>query len=134
VAENDSKPPLTPQYRQNKERRMGPDVFTQVLTWVSVIGWLTILVAAIFLFLSQPEMSTGFLRYRNISIRETWLQNWVQWAYPFCAVASLASLTGLLLHTQRGRRKTDSPGFTLYLLAVLSILAMVLVTSLMLKV
>jgi len=112
-------------------RRKGPDFLVKVLTTTSVIGWLLILLALIFVFYSQPEMDTGIVRFHGIEIRDYWLTGWLTMATIFMFVSSIFSVIAWFFHRKRSKRRDDLPGALVFTLALLSFIGVAVLLRLL---
>lgn len=115
------------------ERRIGADFLTSLLSYFSIAGWLFILVASILIYISQPEMSAGLVRYKGIAIREYWLKDWLIAGLVVTLLSSVLSIVAFAIHKKRSRRKSDRPGFMILMLAILSISFVILVIGVLIE-
>jgi len=113
------------------DRRKGPDYLAKILTLTSIVGWLLILIALIFLFVSQPEMDTGIVRYRGIEIRDYWLAGWRNAAFIFMVLSSVSSVIAWFVHRKRSRRASDLPGSMVITLALFSFIGVFILVRLL---
>lgn len=113
----------------NLERRHGPDLLSKVLGYISIAGWLLILIAAVLFFISQPEMDTGLVRYKGIEIRDDWLLGWLRAAYGFILLSAVSSIVAFVVHRKRSRRTSDQPSTLIIILAALSFIFVIVISK-----
>ncbi|NLK86594.1 MAG: hypothetical protein GX279_03770 [Clostridiaceae bacterium] len=89
------------------ERRKGPDAVVKAVWWTTGISWLLFITAAVFFETAMPETETFFDRQFNVSIRDYWNENVLQYVF-FILVLNLAvCIIGFIFNMARHKRKTD---------------------------
>jgi hypothetical protein len=79
------------------------------------------LFALVMAYYAAPEHDYGYLRYRNIEIRQFWLTPLTGYLYIVLWFSALSSYFCLILDKYRSRRKSDSKHFNIVLLLVITI-------------
>ena len=103
-----------------KDRRKGPDKLVRILIILTILGWVLLLAASVIVFYAKPEMSTGFLRYRNIETRDTWINALLIPAFISFLLATTVTFASAYLQRRRGKRQTDLPIFIYIVMLLLS--------------
>jgi len=107
-----------------QNRRKGPDWMVKTFHWLSVAGWVVLLIALGLTHLAKPEMRTGLTDYWQIELRQYWepeLTAWLIYLLWFCCMFSLCSL---VLNQFRLRRSSDRRAFNTLLLLLVSLAAL----------
>lgn len=104
-----------------QNRRKGPDWVVQSFHWLSVLGWVVLVIALGLSHLAKPEMRTGLTDYWQIELRDYWepaLTAQLVYLLWWCCAISLCSL---LLNQFRLRRQSDRRSYNTILLLVLAL-------------
>jgi hypothetical protein len=110
--------------RPRKNRRKGPDWVVQSFHWLSVIGWVLLIVALGLSHMAKPEMNTGLVRYWGIQIRDYWeptLTGQLIYLLWWCCLVSLCSI---VLNQFRLRRATDRQHYNSVALLLIALAAL----------
>lgn len=110
--------------RPRKNRRKGPDWVVQSFHWLSVIGWVLLIVALGLSHMAKPEMNTGLVRYWGIQIRDYWeptLTGQLIYLLWWCCLVSLCSI---VLNQFRLRRATDRQHYNSVALLLITLAAL----------
>ena len=102
------------------ERRKGPDAVVKAVWWTAGISWLLFIAAIIFVETARPETETFFDRQFDISIRDYWNENALQYVF-FILVMNLAVCAiGFMLNMMRHKRKTDKISKSILILGTMT--------------
>ena len=104
-----------------KDRRKGPDLWIRILKVLGVVSWFFMLLFLILLEIAKPEFESFFDRFYHLNLRTTWDLEVAQHLYQLMFIGLGISIIGLLIGSQRYRRKTDKPPSALILIGVISI-------------
>ncbi len=107
-----------------KNRRKGPDLLVQSLQWLSLAGWVVLVVALGLTHIAKPEMNSGLVQYWGVSIRDYWdpelLPSLIYLMWWCCGI----SLISLVLNKFRLRRATDRVRYNFVVLLLVSLAAL----------
>lgn len=106
---------------KSNERRQAPDKWIYTLRIIAVFSWLLFIIAMVVSYYAAPEESYGYLRYKDIEVRESWLKPLTNYLYIILWVSALFSLISLFISSFRSRREQDSKMFNLVLLMITTI-------------
>ncbi len=112
-------------YDRRGERRRGPDVWRKMISWLSVIGWILMLVALVLFDLAKPHMMTFFDRFFHVSGATVWNYQLTLYIFFVMVAGFVISVSGLLINARRHRRKKDHYSLSLMLLGIVSLLGAV---------
>ncbi len=102
------------------ERRKGPDSVVKAVWWTAGISWLLFIAAVIFFETARPEAETFFDRQFDISIRDYWNENALQYVF-FILVLNLAvCVIGFIFNMTRHKRKTDKISKSILILGTIT--------------
>ncbi len=102
------------------ERRKGPDAVVKAVWWTAGISWLLFIIAVIFFETARPETETFFDRQFNVSIRDYWNENVLQYVF-FILVLNLAvCIIGFIFNMARHKRKTDKISKSILILGIMA--------------
>lgn len=114
--------PLSSQPRKN--RRKGPDWVVLSFHWLSVVGWVILIVALGLSHMAKPEMNSGLVKYWGIQIRDYWeptLTGQLIYLLWWCCLVSLCSI---ILNQFRLRRATDRQQYNSVALFLIALAAL----------
>jgi len=106
---------------QGKNRRIGNDSWIILSRVLSIGSWLLFIIALIISSFAAPETQFGYMRYKGIEVRTTWLTPFAGYLYILLWFSALSSYVCLLLNKTRARRKYDSKHYNLLLLMLVAI-------------
>ncbi len=109
-------------YDKRGERRSGPDVWFKMISWLSVIGWVLMLISLVLFDLAKPHMITFFDRFFHVSGVSIWDYQMTLYIFYIMIFGVILSVIGLLINAKRHRRKRDRYSLSLVLLGVVSLL------------
>ncbi len=102
------------------ERRKGPDAVVKAVWWTAGISWLLFITAVIFFETARPETETFFDCQFNVSIRDYWNENALQYVF-FILVMNLAvCIIGFIFNMARHKRKTDKISKSILILGIMA--------------
>lgn len=107
-----------------QNRRKGPDWVVKSFHWLSLLGWVVLVIALGLSHLAKPEMRTGLTDYWQIELRQYWepaLTGQLVYLLWACCVTSLCSL---LLNQLRLRRAGDRRRYNTLLLLLVALAAL----------
>jgi hypothetical protein len=110
--------------RPRKNRRKGPDWVVQSFHWLSVVGWIILIVSLGLSHLAKPEMNTGLVRYWGVELRDYWeptLTGQLIYLLWWCCLVSLLSI---VLNQFRMRRAADRRQYNSVVLLLISLTAL----------
>ncbi len=110
--------------RPRKNRRKGPDWVVLSFHWLSVVGWVILIVALGLSHLAKPEMNSGLVRYWGIQFRDYWeptLTGQLIYLLWWCCLVSLFSI---VLNQFRLRRATDRQQYNSVALLLIALAAL----------
>jgi len=108
------------------EKRKGPDILMNLLTWLAVIGWLMMFVVLIVIDIAKPHMESSF---DHVNGAESPLSAWdpvlIQYIFYLMIAGFSISIIGIILNIKRHRRKRDKYRISLIALGVISLLGII---------
>jgi hypothetical protein len=96
----------------------------QAFHWLSLIGWVILIVALGLSHLAKPEMETGLTRYWGIELRDYWeptLTSQLVYLLWWCCAVSLCSI---VLNQFRLRRASDRQQYNSVALLLIALAAL----------
>ncbi len=102
------------------ERRRGPDFWSKLVNWVAISGWILMLTALVLFGKAKPQTSTFFDRYMNTQIETSWDLGIVQSLIVLMLVVLSSCTIGLLINSQRVKRRDDHYNISLILLGIIA--------------
>jgi len=106
--------------KYSNDRRNGPDFWLLLTRYLSLLGWLLIIVAMVIAFYAAPETDYGLLRYYQLQIRTSWVTPLTTYLYFILWFNALLSIGCIVINRYRSRRSSDSHYFNLVLLLLVS--------------
>lgn len=106
-------------------RRKQPDLLLQLLTGFNAAAVISLAAALCIAAIAKPELETFFDRYYNLQLRQTWNHDLVGYIGLMLMVSCLTSITGLVINSQRLKRKNDHIHATLVLSLIISLLGLI---------
>ncbi len=103
------------------ERRKNRDIWKVIAQILALGGWLFFIVALLVSYYAAPEQSYGYMRYKAIDTRDSWLIPMTGYLYLILWFSALSSYLSLTIDKFRKRRVTDNTRFNAVLLLVISI-------------
>lgn len=110
------------QDRRQKPRRK--DGFYRFVQSVNFVSWLVLMGALVVFHFARPEMITGLQSYWGVQGRETWSQQHVEALITLLQVCLGLALVTMLMRWKRNRRRGDSYGVNLFILASISLVSL----------
>lgn len=105
---------------QRIERRRGPDFWSKLVNWVAISCWILML-GALYLFeKAKPRTSTFFDRSMNIPVDTSWDLGTVKSLLVLFLVILGFCTIGLLINSQRVKRRDDHYNVSLILLGIIT--------------
>lgn len=104
-----------------KDRRKTQDSWRLIARVLAIFGWVLFIVALIVSHYAAPDQDYGYMRYRNIDVRDSWLTPMTGYLYVILWLSSLFSFITILIDKFRGRRATDNIRFNAVLLLTITI-------------
>jgi len=109
------------------ERRRGPDVIMQSLTWIAAAGWFLLFLALILFDRAKPETTNFFDRFLGREVPATgWNEQLTAVLFGIMIIGFCLGGIGLYLNSKRMRRKDDTYRISLIILAVISLCGMLI--------
>jgi hypothetical protein len=106
----------------NTERRKSIDFWFYLARAVAICSWIAFLIAINVSYFVAPETDYGYLRYRDIEIRQFWLTPLTGYLYLIIWFSAASSYTAILIDKYRSRRRYDNSSTNLYLLLVINLI------------
>ena len=109
------------------ERRRGYDRLLRIMGWLGIFGWAIMLVVMVVIDRAKPDDST-FIPNKRIfeqagvpyHLRTTWNQDLVTYIFYLLIAGLVLGITGLVINSQRHRRRDDHYRIHLVLLTSIS--------------
>jgi len=101
------------------------DILTLLLRIAATLGWVSIFLLQILVWVAAPEFDTGIVRYHELELRNHWQENWVRWLPFVLGACTILSLFALGVSPIRSRRKSDPKRVHLLILLTLTIIGYV---------
>ena len=105
-----------------KERRKSTDFWFYLARILTVFSWLAFVAALIISYYIAPETNYGFLRYRNIEVRQFWLTPLTGYLYLIIWSSAAGIYAATMIDKYRSRRRNDNTHYNAYILLVLNLL------------
>lgn len=110
---------------QGIERRRGPDFWTKLVNWIAIACWI-LMFGALYLFdKAKPRTATFFDRAANIPVETPWNPGMIKNMFILLLVILGSCTLGLLVNSQRVKRRDDHYSISLILLGVIAGLVIV---------
>lgn len=110
--------------KKSEERRRGPDIWERSLTYLSLAGWLALVISFFVYGRARPQVQTFFDRFQQVHLRTYWDLAWVRPLLWLLVTGLITALFGLVVNSLRHRRRTDEWRVSLVLLAGLCLLSL----------
>ncbi|MCD4828428.1 MAG: hypothetical protein K8R90_03235 [Candidatus Cloacimonetes bacterium] len=102
------------------ERRHGPDILVKTITWLSVLGWLLMIITLFVYGSARPDsIRLKFWPLVN-EMNRIWNTELTTIVLYFLICNFSLGIIGLLLNTRRHKRKTDNYSLPLMLLTLMA--------------
>ncbi|MBL92889.1 MAG: hypothetical protein CMH56_13880 [Myxococcales bacterium] len=88
-------------------RRKGPDLWVQAMTYLSIGGWALLVLAVLMLDVAAPETETFFHRLMKEGPKPGWNVGLKQAVFILVTLCQGLSVAGIMANRHRMRRKTD---------------------------
>lgn len=107
------------------ERREHSDWINRLISILSVLAWLSFILALIWFHYASPELIPGYAVYKGIEdeFRDEWLKLWTDRLTIQLIICCITSLIAILFKLKRMRRKEDHFHSSLLMLAIVSVAA-----------
>lgn len=116
------------------DRRQTPaskEPLFRVMVILNVTAWISLLAALILFHYARPEFISGVQKFWGVEGRIYWSQDHVDGLLATLQVCLGLSLTSMVLRLRRNRRKTDSFGVNLFILATITVLSLITIYTTM---
>lgn len=100
-------------YGNYSEKRIGPDIISKIIKFLSVFSWVTTFFIVVFILKASPETSYGIGRFFERSYRLSWNLQLLNVALTLGILQVFISTIGLFLKSLRMKRETDKISFNL---------------------
>ncbi len=102
------------------ERRRGPDFLLKLIHWIAISGWVLMLVGLILFGKAKPQSPSFFDRLMKVPIKSNWDQGLIQNIIILMLVILSSCTIGLLINSQRIKRRDDHFNYSLIILGVVA--------------
>ena len=116
------------------DRRQTPaskEPLFRVMVILNVTAWFSLLAALVLFHYARPEFISGVQKFWGVEGRIYWSQDHVDGLLTTLQVCLGLSLTSMILRLRRNRRKTDSFGINLFILATITTLSLITIYTTM---
>lgn len=103
------------------DRREGPDVLIKVLDWLSITGWILMLISLIMYEFAKPGYDNVYSRFKSAPPLTTiWDRGLLTYIFMLLNISFVISITGIIINFRRHRRKNDEYRLSLIILSFVS--------------
>jgi hypothetical protein len=116
------------------DRRQTPakkEALFRVIVILNITAWVSLLVALVLFHYARPEFISGVQKFWGVEGRIEWSKEHVNGLLATLQVCLGLSLVSMILRLRRNRRKTDSFGINLFILATITIISLVTIYTTM---
>ncbi|GLR72131.1 hypothetical protein [Agaribacter marinus] len=107
-----------------RKKHRNKDTLYRIVVALNIVAW-TMLVSALLVFhYARPDFIAGVQNYWGIDGRDFWSQAHLDNLLLLLQACLIISLSAIVLRTRRSRRKSDSFGYNLLVLFVISIVSL----------
>lgn len=103
----------------------------RVMVILNVTAWFSLLAALVLFHYARPEFISGVQKFWGVEGRVYWSQDHVDGLLATLQVCLGLSLASMLLRFRRNRRKTDSFGVNLFILAAITLISLITIYTTM---
>lgn len=110
------------------ERRSTPRTQTplfKVMLTLNVIGWLSLVVALILFHFARPDFISGVQSYWGVEGKNSWSPEYVRAMLGVLQLGLGVSLVSIVIRARRSRRRGDTFGSNLIVLAVIAAVCLI---------
>ena len=116
------------------DRRQTPaskEPLFRVMVILNVAAWVSLLAALILFHYARPEFISGVQKFWGVEGRIYWSQEHVDGLLTTLQICLGLSLVSMILRFRRNRRKNDSFGVNLFILATITIIGLLTIYTTM---
>ncbi|AEP29469.1 hypothetical protein [Brumicola nitratireducens] len=117
------------------DRRQTPaskEPLFRIMVILNIVAWFSLLAALILFHYARPEFISGVQKFWGVEGRIYWSEDHIDGLLATLQVCLGLSLVSMLLRLRRNRRKTDSFGVNLFILAAITIISLITIYTTML--
>ena len=103
-----------------QNRRKSKDLVIYIARILSILSWILFLIALVVSYYAAPEHDWGWLRYKEIEIRDYWATPLTGYLYIMLWVAAFCSYVVIMISHFRERRASDDKHYNSILLFVIT--------------
>lgn len=96
---------------------------------LNVAAWVSLIVALVLFHYARPEFISGMQKFWGVEGRVYWSKEHVDCLLAMLQICLGLSLISMLLRLRRNRRKSDSFGINLFILAIITIVSLITVNT-----
>jgi hypothetical protein len=109
-----------------KKRRRGPDLLVKSIQYFATISWVLILMLFIAFSVAKPRMETFFDRFASSPLSGSWDKTFMNYALYLMILLFIICTFGLLINSNRHKRKSDSYNLSLVVFEIMSVLGIII--------
>ena len=116
------------------DRRQTPaskEPLFRIMVILNIVAWFSLLAALILFHYARPEFISGVQKFWGVEGRIYWSEDHIDGLLATLQVCLGLSLVSMLLRFRRNRRKTDSFGVNLFILAAITIISLITIYTTM---
>lgn len=116
------------------DRRQTPvskEPLFRIMVILNIVAWFSLLAALILFHYARPEFISGVQKFWGVEGRIYWSEAHIGSLMATLQVCLGLSLVSMLLRLRRNRRKTDSFGINLFILAAITIISLLTIYTTM---
>ncbi len=116
------------------DRRQTPvskEPLFRIMVILNIVAWFSLLAALILFHYARPEFISGVQKFWGVEGRIYWSEAHIDGLLATLQICLGLSLVSMLLRLRRNRRKTDSFGINLFILAAITILSLITIYTTM---
>ena len=116
------------------DRRQTPvskEPLFRIMVILNIVAWFSLLAALILFHYARPEFISGVQKFWGVEGRIYWSEAHIDGLLVTLQICLGLSLVSMLLRLRRNRRKTDSFGINLFILAAITILSLITIYTTM---
>lgn len=116
------------------DRRQTPaskEPLFRIMVILNIVAWFSLLAALILFHYARPEFISGVQKFWGVEGRIYWSEDHIDGLLATLQLCLGLSLVSMLLRFRRNRRKTDSFGVNLFILAAITIISLITIYTTM---
>lgn len=116
-------------FKDRRKKNRSQDAFYIFVNLLNIVSWIFLVAALFMLHYARPEFIAGVQDYWGIEGRDFWSPEHLQDLLTLLQFCLFTALATIVLRTRRNRRKTDTFGYNLLVLLIISVVSLATIYS-----